>query len=174
MCRPTNNSHVGGENNLYIGIHYVFLIWGVVRHIKEDSGQLGCPITRPVAEVAAAVGLDQQRNPLENFMQGFLPWVVGPHLLYQLKYELSLLDGGDILVRGRVLDLDLVVERSSDHISFDFLLVVLLCKLWVVVKELLYSVFVSHFVQVWMNVCRCKDAFLRRAERISEGGLQKM
>lgn len=160
--RPSNNSHVSGKNNLYIGIHYILIKWRIVCHIEEDRGQLGCSITCPVAKVAAAISLDQQSNSLENFMQDFFHRVVALHLLYELEYELSLLDGGDILVRGLVFDLHLVVEGSSDHICLNFLFVILLGKLWVVVQELLYSVFVSHVVQVWMNdpLCRCTKMLL--------------
>lgn len=152
VCRPSNNSHVGGKNNLHIGVHYISVIWRIVCHIEEDGGQLRYSISSPVAEVAATISLDEQSNPLENFMQGLFHRVVSLYLLNELEYELSLLDGGDILVRGWIFDLDLVVEGSSYHICLDFLFVVLLSKLWIVVKELLYSVFVCHFLQVWMNV----------------------
>lgn len=157
MSRPSNDSHVSGKNNLYIGVHYVFVEWRIVCHIEQDCGQLWYSITSPVAEVAAAISLDQQSNSLENFMQDFFHRVVALDLFYELKYELSLLDGGDILVRGWVFDLDLVVEGSSDHICLKFLFIILLGKLWVVVKELLYGVLVCHVVQVWMNdpSCHC-------------------
>ena len=115
-----------------------------MRHIEEDGGQLGGSVASPHAKEAAAVGLDQQSNPLEDFVQGFLHLVGAMHLLYELEDELGLLDGGGLLVRRRIFDLHLVVESSSDHICLDFLFVVLLCKLRVVVEELLHSVFVCH------------------------------
>lgn len=151
VCRPSDDAHVGGENNFYVGVDKIFVKRRIVRHIKEDRGQFWRPVPSPVAPEAAAIGLDQQSNSLENLVQDFFHRVVALHLFHKLEYELGLLDGGDILVGGRVFDLDLVVKGGSDHFCLHFLLIILLCKLWVVVEELLYSVFVSHDVQVWIN-----------------------
>lgn len=174
---PSNKSHVGGKNNLYVWVDYIFVICRIVRHIKENRGQLGRSITRPEAPVAAAVSLDQQSNPLENFVQGFLHLVGALQLLYELKHELSLLDGGDILVRGRVFHLHLCAEGSSNHISLDFLFVVLLSNLWIVVKELLYSVFVCHVVRVRMSdvLCSCTKLLLSDwCSWMDEDGLKRI
>lgn len=69
MCRPPNDSHVGWENDLHIGVHDIFLKGRIVHHVEENGGHLGGPIARPAGKVAAAIGLDQQSNPLENFVQ---------------------------------------------------------------------------------------------------------
>lgn len=182
VCRPSDDAHVSGENDLYVGVHEIFVKCRIVRHVKEDRGQFWRPVPCPVAPEAAAIGLDQQSDSLENLVQDFFYRVVALHLLHKLEYELGLLDGGDILVGGRVFDLDLVVKGSSDHFCLHFLLIILLCKLWVVVEELLYSVFVSHDVQVWINspFGRFTKLLLSgmqldgRGEPISKGSLLKM
>lgn len=148
MCRPTNNSHVGGKNNLHIWVHEILLEGRIVRHVEEDAGQLWRSVPRPVAPEAAAVGLDEQSNSLQDLVQDLLHGIAALHLLYELEYELGLLDGGHIFVGGRLLDLDRVAEGGTDDIRLDFFLVVLLCKLGVVVEELLRRVFVSHGVRV--------------------------
>lgn len=144
MGRPTNDSHVGGKNNLHIGVDDIFLEGGIVCHVEENGGQLRCPVTSSAAKEAAAICLDQQSNPLENLVQDLFHRVAALYLFDELKDELGLLDGGQIFVGCRVFDLHLVVEGGRDHISLHFLLIIDLGKVGVVVQELLHSVFVCH------------------------------
>lgn len=144
MSCPTDDSHVGWENDLHIGVHDISVKGRIVSHVEENCGELRCPVASPAAKVAAAIGLDQQSNPLENFVQDLFHRVAALYLLDELKDELGLLDGGEIFVRGWVLDLHLVVEGSSDHLGLHFLLVIVLGKIRVVVQEFLHRVFVCH------------------------------
>lgn len=139
-------------------------------HVEENGGQLGRPVARPVAKIAAAIGLQQESNPLENFVQGFLHRVAALHFFNEFKYELGLLDGGYIPVGGWIFDLNLVVERRCNHLWLNLLVVVLFGDLRIVVEKLLHRVFVCHCVWVWGSCSFGRSAKMMSSEDEDEGG----
>lgn len=144
-CYLANYANVSREHNFRLRVDQVGLVFRGRGDVEKTRSELRDAISRSVYEIAAAVGVHQHTYPLQDLVHGLFHNGLRIHVFDHVEDDAGLLDFADILERGRIFDVKVLVESGGEGLASDILLKILFGELWVILQVLFHTILVCHF-----------------------------
>lgn len=149
LCGVTHNADLQREHDLGLRVNQVRLVFGRWRDVKEASGEFRRPVSAPALVITDPVGLDDEGDPLQDFVQALLHVARLLQLRHQLQDDSGLHDAVDLFERGGVLDVERCAEGGGQRLCAHLFVEVFFGELRVVLQVFLHAGLVCHVEVGW-------------------------